>query len=171
MVGLANDLKFCLQRGACSRVFYDRAKCIGKSSFLERLRSKRVHRSARFTQTVAGQLTRSTDVTDSMLGIFLKECFLRSLHLDNHAGESLSECVVNVSRHAGSLFQNGCLTLLLYELLSVRRHHDVMSEGLSKFNFIGSIGPLFGVMNTDKPAKLAGDKHRYRHESLTSVAF
>jgi hypothetical protein len=170
IVGLANDLKFRLQRSARSRVFYDRVKCIGKSSFLERLRSKRVHRPTRFTQTVAGEFTRSTDVTNSMLGIFLQECFFGSLHLNDHAGEPLSERIVNVSRHAGSLFENGRLTLLLDELLAVRRHHDVVSEGLSKFDFIRSIGPLFRMMNTDKPAKLPGDKHRYGHESLASVA-
>src|SRR5262249_4806961 len=170
MVGLANDLKFRLQRSACSRVFYDRLKCIGESSFLERLRSKRVHRSARFTQTVAGQLTRPTDVTNSMLGVFLQECFFSSLHLNNHAGEPLSEGIMNDSRHAGWLFENGCLTLLLDELLSVGSHHNVMSQRLSKFDFIGSIDALFRMMNTDKPTKLAGDEHRYRHESLALVA-
>jgi hypothetical protein len=46
---------------------------------------------------------------------------------------------MNVSRHAGSLFENGSLTLLLDKLLSVRRHHDVMSECLSEFDLIASI--------------------------------
>src|SRR5262249_12129666 len=104
IVRLANDLKFRLERSACSRVLYDRLKRIRKSSFLERLRSKSMHRSACFTQTVAGQFTRPTDVTDSMLGVFLQECFFGSLHLNNHACESLSERVMDVSGHTSSLF-------------------------------------------------------------------
>src|SRR5262249_58867939 len=136
------------------------------SSSLERLRSKRVHRSTSFTQTVAGQFTRSADVTNGMLGIFLQECFFGSLHLNNHAGKPLSQRVVNVSRHAGSLFENGSLTLLFDEFLSVGRHHDVVSKSLSKFDLVGSIGPLFCMLNTDKPTKLAGHKHPYSHESL-----
>ena len=75
-----------------------------------------------------------------MLGIFLQKCFFGSLHLNDHAGEPLSERVVNVSRHAGSLFENGSLTLLFDELLSVRRHHDVVSEGLSEFDLVCAIG-------------------------------
>jgi hypothetical protein len=42
-LGLAGYSKFRVQRSACSRVLDDRTKCIGKSSFLERLWSKRVH--------------------------------------------------------------------------------------------------------------------------------
>jgi hypothetical protein len=71
IVGLANDLKFRVQCSACSRVLDDCPKCIGKSSSFECLRSKRMHRSTRFTQTVTGELARSTDVTNGMLGIFL----------------------------------------------------------------------------------------------------
>src|SRR5262249_36900449 len=140
---LASNSKFGPQRSACGGVLDDCLKCFGKSSFLERMRSKRMHRSAGFTPTLAGQFTRSPDRTNGMVASFLQTCFLADLHLYNDARETLSERVVNVSRHAGSLFENGSLTLLLDELLSVRRHHDVVSEGLSKLDLIGSIGPLF----------------------------
>src|SRR6185369_5591731 len=161
---LASDSKFRAQRSACSRVLHDRLKCIGKSSFLERLRSKRVHRATRFTQTVAGQFTRSTDVTNSMLGIFLEECFFGSLHLNNHASEPLSESVVDVSCHAGSLFENGSLTLLFDELLSVRRHHDVVSQRLSKFDLVRMICAVLRMLDANKPAHFSRDKHWNSHE-------
>jgi hypothetical protein len=55
----------------------------------------------------------------------------------------LRKRIVDISRHARSLFENGSLTLLFDELLSMHGHHDVVSESLSKFNLIGSIEPLF----------------------------
>src|SRR5262245_58851050 len=106
-----------------------------------------------------------------MLFIMIQQSFFSSFHLHDHPGEPLSERVVNISRHTGSLFENGSLTLLLYDLLAMRRQHDVMGQRLSELDLIGSIGSLFQMMNTDKPAKLPGHKHRYRHESLALVAF
>src|SRR5262249_38817877 len=132
-----------LQCSACSCVFDDRPKGVSKGGFLERLWSKRVHRSARFTQAVAGQLASSSNMTNSMLWILLKERFFGSLHLNNHAREALGERVVNVSRHSGSLFKNGSLTLLFDKLLSMRGHHDVMRQCLRKLDLIGSIGAPF----------------------------
>src|ERR1700756_2912631 len=144
---LASNSKFGPQSSARSRVLDDRLKCIGKRSLLERLRSKCVHRSTRFTQAAASEFTRSADVTNSVLLVVIQQGVFSSFHLHDHAGEPLSERVVNVLRHAGSLFENGSHTLLLDELLPMRRHHHVVSEGLSKFDLVCAVHTLLTMLN------------------------
>ena len=67
------------------------------------------------------------DMSDCVLGVFLQKCFFSRFHLDDHSGESLCERIVNVSRHASPFFENCSFTLLLDEVLPVRRHHHVVS--------------------------------------------
>src|SRR5437667_3863649 len=83
--------EFSAQSGACRRILDNGFQRIGERSFLECLRPKCVHGSARFTQTFPRQLTRTADVPDRVLRVLFQQCFFGRFHLNNYAGESLSE--------------------------------------------------------------------------------
>src|SRR5262245_18573779 len=98
-----------MERSTRCRILDYGLQSVGESCFLERLRSQRVHRPARFAQTFASEFAGATHMPDSMFRIFFHQSFLSSFHLNDNTGEPLGQVVVNVARHSRALFENSGL--------------------------------------------------------------
>src|SRR6266404_971109 len=88
--------------------------------------------------------------------------------LDNHAGKTLCERVVNVARHSIAFFEDRRAPTLLGKLIELKREHDLMGERLGQFNLLRPIRGLVAVADSDKSPNLATNQKWNSEKSLRS---
>ena len=149
-----------MQRSPRRRILDVCFERIREGGLLECLQTKRMNRPTRFAQTFPRQVACAPDMLCCPFGLFIPQRLHRRVQLDDHAGESLRERVVNVTGHARSFFEDGGLALLLTNLLPMRRNHDVMSKCLGEFYLLRTTRSAIQVLNADESAHFSGYKHR-----------
>src|SRR5205807_9824853 len=95
----AAELKRSVKIRACRGVLDRSLESIPERRFFQGLGPERADRAARFTQTSARQFTSTLQMTGRIFLVALRGCILSRLQLDNHTGETLSQRIVDVSRH------------------------------------------------------------------------
>src|SRR5581483_448851 len=85
------------------------------------------------------------------------------------SGKALGQGVVNVARHAGSLFQNGGLPPLLGELVELNGQHRLMSQSLRQLDFFRSVRRPRAVANSDETFHSSSHERRNAQIFLCST--
>src|SRR6266403_5538364 len=76
LIQLALSFEAWVERRSYRDAFNHRLERVPKGTFLQRFRTERMHRSARFAQTLACQLARPPQVFVCLLRTTMLDCFL-----------------------------------------------------------------------------------------------
>src|SRR6266404_6777508 len=120
-----------------------------------------MHRSSRFTQTLAGQFARSIEMVRSPHLFPLRNSSLGSFQLGDNASETLCERIMNVTSHAIALGQQIRLPILRGETSQLQCKHCLMSESSRQFDLLAQESPLLAEADNNQPRDTSGDQHRH----------
>src|SRR4029077_20430616 len=96
---------------------------------------------------------------------------LGCFQLHNHAGKTLRERVMNVTRHSVSFFENRSPPALLGKLIESKRQHDLVGEGLGQLDLLRSIRRTIDMANANKASDLSTHHQRHGEKPLCAVSF
>src|SRR6266516_4337668 len=153
--------------GCATSHFVDQIfQCFAQRFLLQRLRAKRLHRAARLTQTLAGEVPGSIKMAGGFHCLILGRGLLNCFQLNDHAGESLRERVVNVASHPIALGHHGRLTTLSGKTGQLHCQRRLMGESTGQFDLLLAETTVHSKPDADKSSDTSGDEHWHKQNSV-----
>src|ERR1700730_2157003 len=91
--------------------------------------------------------------------------------LNNHAGKTLRERVVDVPSHSIAFFEHCRPLPLVGKVIELKRKHHWMGQCLGQFNFLRAIWRSIAMANTDKASDVSTDQKRHSEKPLSADSF
>src|SRR5882672_7910162 len=135
-------------------------------SVLQRLRAKRLHGAPRLTQTLAGEVPGSIKMAGGFARLILGHGLLNCFQLNDHAGKSLREGVVNVASHPITLGYHRRLPALRGKTGQLDCQRRLMGKSAGQFDLLLPETTLLNETDADESGNTSGDEHRHKQNRV-----
>src|SRR6266850_693926 len=133
---------------------------------LQRLWAERLHRAPCFAQALAGEFSSSIQMAGGFHRLIPGHGLLNCFQLNDHAGESLRERVMNVASHSITLGHHRRLTTLGGKTGQLDGQSCLMGESTGQLDLLLSETTLLSETDADESRNTSGDEHRHKQNRV-----